>query len=180
MMYFYGVVLGIITGLGVALLITSCLVKDSNDIGDSIGKLENFGRLNIMHEKMRLSSKGANKDAISSNSAAMLVRSYEAALAREEAEERSIQEAMNAKREAQMAQQQAQISRLFNATPPGVAPTMPQGNVATPPAMKPELFPVPEAPDMEYIDFDEVLDLLGEKMSSDADSKQETVPTTRE
>ena len=181
MTFVFGIILGIITGLGLALLITSCLVKDSNDIGDSIGKLENFGRLNILHEKMRLSSKGVTKDVISSKSSTLLQYSYDAAVKRAETEEQNIREAMEAKREAQIAQRDAKVAHLMGMTPPGVAPMMPQGNVAAaPPMVQPELPPVPEAPDMEYIDFDEVLDLLGDRISSDADSKKEPVPTTQE
>ncbi|MBO7515003.1 MAG: hypothetical protein J6T47_05235 [Lachnospiraceae bacterium] len=95
MSFVFGVILGVVTGLGIALLITSCLIKDSNDIGDSIGRLENFGRLNIIHEKMRLSSKGAEKDAASSMSFKLLTRSYEAARKREGLAENLQKEAAN-------------------------------------------------------------------------------------
>ena len=180
MTFVLGVFLGIMTGLGLSLLITSCLVKDSNDIGDSIGRLENFGRLNVLHEKMRLSSKGYTKDVASSKSPSLLQYSYEGAIAKAETEDRNMREAMEAKREAQRAQRDAKVAHLMGMTPPGVAPMMPQGGAAAAPVVQPELPPVPEAPDMEYIDFDEVLDLLGEKISSDADPKKEPVPTTQE
>jgi len=61
-MFVLGIILGLSTGLGMALYITSYLVKRSNDIGDSTGTLENFGKLNIFYQKAGLSKRGLEKE----------------------------------------------------------------------------------------------------------------------
>ena len=178
MSFVFGVILGIVTGLGVALLITSCLIKDSNDIGDSVGRLENFGRLTIIHEKMRLSSKGVTKDAASSMSYALLNRSYEAARQREGLAEKVQQEAA----------QHAGLSSPMGMNP-GVgintaagmsgAPGMrrpfgtqaPAGMVAAAgvnaPAKAEETAQQKATEDKDYIDMSEVAALLGRDFDSD-------------
>lgn len=156
-----GIILGIITGLGLALLITSCLVKDSNDIGDSIGKLENFGRLNIMHEKKGLSSKGYNKDVAQSFPTTILQHSYDAAIQQAENEETRRREALTRQREDQKAHRDQRIAKMMGAAMPKSEETVAQ------PAVQPELPPVPEIDDMEYIDFSELAELLASEKNDD-------------
>jgi hypothetical protein len=51
MMYELGEMLGLVSGIGLALFITISLLKHSNDVGDSAGKLEDFGWLKIIYKR---------------------------------------------------------------------------------------------------------------------------------
>ena len=161
MTFVMGIILGIITGLGLALLITSCLVKDSNDIGDSVGRLENFGRLNIMHEKMRRSKKGCEKDIAATYPTTILQRSYDAAIQQAENEETRRREALTRQREDQKAHRDQRIAKMMGAAMPKSEEPVAQ------PAVQPELPPVPEIDDMEYIDFSELAELLASEKKDD-------------
>lgn len=77
-MHLFGIALGVLTGLGLALYLTSYLIKRSNDVGDSIGKLSDFGALNMIHSEPKLSSERKyNKDVGQSMTSTLLRESFE-------------------------------------------------------------------------------------------------------
>lgn len=77
-MHLFGIALGVLTGLGLALYLTSLLIKRSNDVGDSIGKLGDFGSLNMIHSAPKLTSKKKyEKDLGESMSTRLLKESFE-------------------------------------------------------------------------------------------------------
>ncbi|MBR5348093.1 MAG: hypothetical protein IK125_02550 [Lachnospiraceae bacterium] len=77
-MHVFGIFLGILTGLGLALYLTSLLIKRSNDVGDSIGQLSDFGSLHMIHSEPKLSSgRKYDKDLSQSMSQTLLRESYE-------------------------------------------------------------------------------------------------------
>jgi hypothetical protein len=54
--YVLGVLMGIALGIGLAYFLTVTLVKRSNDIGDSSGKLSDFGTLHMITSEDGLSA----------------------------------------------------------------------------------------------------------------------------
>ncbi|MBR5657908.1 MAG: hypothetical protein IKX10_00750 [Lachnospiraceae bacterium] len=61
MMFYIGLVLGLLTGVGLAVNLVSFWVKCSNDIGDSTGKLEDFGRVTVLYAKKGIKEKNFEK-----------------------------------------------------------------------------------------------------------------------
>lgn len=61
MMLYLGMLFGILTGVGLALLIVTSWMKRSNDIGDSTGVLEDFGEVTVLYAKKGMKDKNFDK-----------------------------------------------------------------------------------------------------------------------
>lgn len=57
MMFYIGLLLGLLTGVGLAFDLVSHWIKWSNDIGDSTGKLEDFGKVTVLYAKKGMKDK---------------------------------------------------------------------------------------------------------------------------
>lgn len=90
-----GEMLGLLNGLGLALFITISALKHSNDIGDSPGKLEDFGWLKVIYKRDRMTAEEYEKDEIMTRKLQLFEKKYEAAV--ENADEETAAE-RNAKR----------------------------------------------------------------------------------
>lgn len=75
-----GEMLGLLNGLGLALFITISALKHSNDIGDSPGKLEDFGWLKIIYKRDRMTAEEYEKDEIITRKLQLFEKKYEAAV----------------------------------------------------------------------------------------------------
>ncbi|MBR5348091.1 MAG: hypothetical protein IK125_02540 [Lachnospiraceae bacterium] len=91
-----GEMLGIVNGLGLALFITISLLKHSNDVGDSPGKLEDFGWLKVIYKRDRMTAEEYEKDEVITRKLQLMEKKYDAAV--ENAEEETAAE-RNARRQ---------------------------------------------------------------------------------
>ena len=88
MMYELGEMLGLVSGIGLALYITISLLKHSNDVGDSAGKLEDFGWLKIIYKRDSMTEEEYRKDVIITDKLQLAEKKYDAAV--ENADPRSL------------------------------------------------------------------------------------------
>lgn len=75
-----GEMLGLVSGIGLALYITISLLKHSNDVGDSAGKLEDFGWLKIIYKRDSMTEEEYRKDVIITDKLQLADKKYDAAV----------------------------------------------------------------------------------------------------
>ncbi|MBR5657910.1 MAG: hypothetical protein IKX10_00760 [Lachnospiraceae bacterium] len=86
MTYELGEFLGLVSGLGLAFFITISLLKHSNDIGDSAGKLEDFGWLKIIYKRNGMTAQEYEKDVIITDKLQLADKKYDEAVVNADAE----------------------------------------------------------------------------------------------